>query len=162
MSNTKKTATLGMPHGTANSRLKKNILFHLLKKLKENVCFVCSKDIEVVEDLSIEHKLPWEGRSAELFWDLENIAFSHLRCNRPHIHNGGSLRKLSGPEGTSWCTGHKEFLPIGSFYKTVARWNGLQVNCKECHDVKRGRKSFSGVLAHSAERRTCNSEAVGA
>lgn len=82
-SNERKTETLGMPHGTATNRLRKNILFHLLKKHGENYCFKCSELIEEVEDLSIEHKKPWQGVSAELFWDLENIAFSHLHCNRP-------------------------------------------------------------------------------
>jgi hypothetical protein len=139
MSNTQKAATLGMPHGTANGRLRKNILFHLLKKLKENICFKCNKEILVVEELSIEHKLPWEGRSAELFWDLDNIAFSHLQCNRPHVHHGGSLRKFVGPEGTSWCGGHQQFLPVDNFYKKETRWSGFQINCKECHDTKRGR-----------------------
>ncbi|VVB52086.1 Uncharacterised protein [uncultured archaeon] len=83
MSNEKKSATLGMPHGTASNRLRKIVLFHLLKKLNENTCFKCQGIIEAVEDLSIEHKKPWEGISAELFWDIENIAFSHLNCNRP-------------------------------------------------------------------------------
>jgi hypothetical protein len=83
MSNEKKSATLGMPHGTAMHHLRKNVMFHLLKKLNENVCFKCSAAIEKVEDLSIEHKKPWEGISAELFWDIENVAFSHLHCNRP-------------------------------------------------------------------------------
>lgn len=83
MSNEKKSATLGMPHGTASNRLRKNILFHLLQKLNEAVCFKCQQAIVSVEDLSIEHKKPWEGISAELFWDIENIAFSHLHCNKP-------------------------------------------------------------------------------
>src|SRR5271170_1579899 len=86
MGNEKKTQTLGMPFGTACGRLRKNILFHLLTRLKENICFKCGLTIEKVEDLSIEHKLPWEGRSADLFWSLDNIAFSHLHCNRPHTN----------------------------------------------------------------------------
>jgi hypothetical protein len=130
---------LGMSHGTAVSKLRKNILFHLLKKLNENVCFVCKQVIDNVDDLSIEHIKPWEGRSSELYWDLENIAFSHLICNRPHTYCGGAPRKLIGPVGTSWCAGHQKFLPINSFYKKETRWNSLQVNCKECHDIKRGR-----------------------
>lgn len=73
---------LGMSHGAAAGQLRKRVLFHLLTKLGENVCFKCSEVIDKVEDLSIEHKQPWEGRSAELFWDIENIAFSHLHCNR--------------------------------------------------------------------------------
>jgi hypothetical protein len=83
-SNRKRAAFLGMPFGTACGRLRKNILFHLLKRLNENVCFKCREVIETSKELSVEHKLPWEGISVELFWDLENISFSHLRCNRPH------------------------------------------------------------------------------
>lgn len=101
-SNQRKDATLGMPHGTANGRLKKNILFHLLKKHGENYCFKCTELIEVVNDLSIEHKKPWEGVSATLFWDLENVSFSHLRCNRPDRPAYGD-RTIRVPEGTIWC-----------------------------------------------------------
>jgi len=84
MSNEKKSATLGMPFGTACNRLRKNILFSLLVRLQENVCFKCGELILSVNDLSIEHKQPWEGRDSNLFWDLNNIAYSHLGCNLPH------------------------------------------------------------------------------
>jgi hypothetical protein len=80
-SNDKKSKQLGMPHGTAYARLRKQVLFRLLEKHNENVCFQCSKKIEKVEDLSLEHKIPWLDGSIELFWDLDNIAFSHLNCN---------------------------------------------------------------------------------
>ncbi len=101
-SSTRKKAFLGMPHGTATARLRKSILFHLIQKLSENICFKCSEKIEKVEDLSIEHKLPWEGVSVELFWSLDNIAFSHLRCNRPHRYVGGGVSKRKiGEAGTA-------------------------------------------------------------
>lgn len=81
MSNETKAAQLGMPFGTACGRLRKIVLWSLLKKHNENLCFRCGQEIETVEDLSLEHKQPWEGVSVALFWDLENIAFSHLICN---------------------------------------------------------------------------------
>ena len=98
-SGARKSAFLGMPHGTACNRLRKMILLNLLEKHGENICFKCSQLIESAEELSIEHKRPWEGVSIELFWDLENIAFSHLRCNRNHRWKGGraDMRKV-GPE----------------------------------------------------------------
>lgn len=130
-SNTRKDATLGMPHGTANGRLRKNIIFHLLQKHGEGVCVRCGTAIEKVEDLSIEHIKPWEGISSELFWDLDNIAFSHLRCNVPHVRGGLVLRKR-GPEGTAWCIGHRDFLPVANFHKTKRHWNGLSAYCKDC------------------------------
>jgi hypothetical protein len=81
MANEKKSAFLGMPHGTAFGRLRKIVLFSVLKRHEENICARCSKEIETVEELSIEHLKPWEGISVELFWDVDNIAFSHLHCN---------------------------------------------------------------------------------
>ena len=121
---------LGMPPGTAANRLRKNILFHLLCRLEENVCFRCKEKIQTVDDLSIEHKEPWEGRSAELFWNLNNIAFSHLTCNVPHIRRGGIGHRKIGPEGMAWCIGCQKFEPVENFYKSPTRWNGLQGYCK--------------------------------
>lgn len=44
--NNKKTKQLGMPFGTANGRLKKMILFDLIKKLNLNFCYRCGFEIE--------------------------------------------------------------------------------------------------------------------
>lgn len=138
MSNQKKNETLGMPHGTACHRLRKMILFKLLLKLEENVCVKCHLPIEVVEDLSIEHLKPWEGISAELFWDLDNIAFSHLKCNRPdRPDNGGIKNRFVGPDGTNWCWKHQKFLPVEWFSPNKHRWNGLHNLCKECAHYNR-------------------------
>jgi hypothetical protein len=87
--NDKKKQQLGMAIGTASARLRKMILFELVRRLKLDVCFRCGKLIETVGNLSIEHKEPWLDVSVDLFWDLENIAFSHLSCNvasarKPH------------------------------------------------------------------------------
>ena len=129
--NERKDATLGMSHGTASNRLRKNILFNLLCKLNENVCFKCTQKINNVDELSIEHKLPWEGISAELFWDLNNIAFSHVRCNRPHRLHGP---KIFVPEGMAWCSGHQMALPISEFHRRINRnkSSDLQPYCKSC------------------------------
>lgn len=134
---------LGMPHGTAANKLRKNIMFHLLKKLTENICFVCHFRIEKVEDLSIEHKEPWEGRSVELYWSLDNIAFSHLKCNRQHAFVGGIGRRIKSPDGMNWCRTHKQYLPVDRFSTQPSRWNGLCFDCRDCTNAtKRGsRKS---------------------
>lgn len=89
-SNEVKTQQLGMPIGTASNRLRKLIMFDLLKKLYLNVCYQCGEDIQTEDELSIEHITPWlhSENPTELFFDLHNISFSHLRCNikaiRPH------------------------------------------------------------------------------
>lgn len=133
-SNARKSAFLGMPHGTACGRLRKLVLFHLLQKHGENVCYRCSRLIETADELSIEHKQPWEGVSAELFWAMDNIAFSHLRCNLPHNYRGnGVWRRKVGPEGTAWCRRCKAFLPVAEFSVHRARWNKLQPWCDGCY-----------------------------
>lgn len=79
----KKFDQLGMPIGTASNRLRKLVIFSLLKKLGENFCFQCGAEIESEEDLSIEHKIPYldSENPKSLFFDIDNIAFSHLTCN---------------------------------------------------------------------------------
>ena len=92
--NWKKEQVLGMPLGTAMGRLRKNVLFYLLQRHNEHICYKCSKPIETADELTIEHKIPWLDGGTELFWDISNIAFSHAICNRP--------RKLLGEKvGTS-------------------------------------------------------------
>lgn len=86
-----------MPVGTAWARLRKIVLFDILKRHNENICYQCGKVIESVEVLSIEHKKPWQNENPKLFWSLDNIAFSHLSCNvanaRRRKANHGSVRK---------------------------------------------------------------------
>jgi hypothetical protein len=87
-----------MPHGTANAKLKKIILFDLVKKCNLDVCYRCGEKIENIEDLSIEHKIAWQQSEnpKEAFFDLDNISFSHLNCNSvarerrvPHLTQRG-------------------------------------------------------------------------
>lgn len=94
-----KSLFLGIPYGTAAGRLRKNILFSLVVRLGEDVCFKCSERILSVEELSIEHKEPWQNVKKEMFWDLNNIAFSHLRCNRPSKMKNGNTYKISCYKG---------------------------------------------------------------
>ena len=131
-SNKKRAEQLGMPYGTAANKLKKMLLFKFAQELGYDQCFVCKKPIEVVDDLSIEHKDPWFNRpgGTEKFWDLSNIAFSHLSCNRPHRTNSEVMRKV-GPTGTRWCYKCKEYLPLDSFQSNKSHWSGKNNLCKE-------------------------------
>lgn len=137
-SNKRKTKFLGMPYGTAWNRLRKSIMFSLIKELGKDICYVCSKKIETEKSLTIEHKLPWEGRSKDLFWDLTNIAFSHAKCNKRQTKTSESIRKV-GPEGTNWCGKCKKFLPNNKFHKDPSRWSGLNNRCNDCRQRLRKR-----------------------
>jgi hypothetical protein len=81
--NKMKTEQLGMSFSKACAILRKSILFDLIFKLGLNTCYKCHTEIKNVKDLSIEHKIPWQysENPKELFFDLNNIAFSHLSCN---------------------------------------------------------------------------------
>lgn len=78
----KRDVQLGMNYGTASNRLVKDILFSLIVETKKDICFQCGEKI-LRSDLSIEHKMPWldTENPTEVFFDLNNIAFSHLSCN---------------------------------------------------------------------------------
>jgi len=73
---------LGMNITTARSRLVADLLYSFVERLG----IVCHRCGEVMsrQTVSIEHKTAWLGEpnSVELYFDLRNIAFSHLACNK--------------------------------------------------------------------------------
>jgi hypothetical protein len=143
----RKADQLGMEFGKANRVLHKMMFFELAKRLELDSCFRCGKKIETLREFSLDHKLKWLDVSAELFWDLANIAFSHLACN---ISDGSknfteaksaALQKgrsklpryaANAPEGLAWCSGHKQYLPTDRFHKSKRSATGTQSYCKEC------------------------------
>jgi hypothetical protein len=130
LSSKRKSEFLGIPHGTASNKLRKLVLFSLLERHKENVCFRCSAIIETVEELSLEHKLPWENISVELFWDLNNVAFSHMKCNRPHNPKIGVQREFKG--GKFKCSFCGEFKFPHDFNICNERPSKRKSLCKKC------------------------------
>lgn len=125
---------LGMPASTASKRLKKTLFFNLLKKHSENICKVCALPIEKEEELTVEHILPWENRSKELFFDVTNIAYSHLKCNTPHKTRKGviSERRIDLPEGMSWCSRCEQFKSLNEFSRHSQIYNKVRRWCREC------------------------------
>jgi hypothetical protein len=104
----KKERLLGESYGAATARLRKEVLFQLLVNQGLNVCFQCGKEIAEAGDISIEHKVPWMSAEnpKEAFYDLDNVAISHLRCNVragnhkvPRPNNRG---ELNGSAKLNW------------------------------------------------------------
>jgi len=87
---------LGVSYGTAQNKLKKLIMFDLLKQQGNNICYRCGKEIETADELSIEHKKAWFNISIELFWNLDNVAFSHFTCNSGNHVIGAERDKKTG------------------------------------------------------------------
>src|SRR5271157_5396828 len=136
-SNAKKAEQLGMPYGTASGRLLKRLLLRMAQDLHRDTCYRCGKKIETVEELSIEHKEAWLDVSVDLFWDLDNVAFSHRVCNvRAGRRDVPKLREqldeiridhvTTAPEAMAWCYGHKRFLKKDLFNANKWYPSGVQ------------------------------------
>lgn len=123
-SNDKKVAQLGMPVGTASNRLRKSIIFNFLKKLNENFCFQCGSEITSENELSIEHKVPYLDSEdpIDLFFNLDNIAFSHLTCN---VGAARQPRKLTGLDDLRMIHG------------SINTYNLRGCRCEKCVEVKK-------------------------
>lgn len=80
-----------MNPSTAQHRLLKDILWNLILKTNQNFCCKCGCEMTRA-DFSIEHVEPWldSDDPVRLFFDMNNISFSHLVCNmasrRPPSH----------------------------------------------------------------------------
>lgn len=118
---------LGMTVGIASYLLKKQMLWRFMPDEMKN-CLRCGERL-TVEDFTLDHKVPWRGMDTDRFWDLDNIGYSHHRCNSSA---GRPTKKKVGPEGTAWCGQHQEFFPIECFHRNRRNWNGVHRECKEC------------------------------
>lgn len=100
--NAEKSKQLGMSFSTASHHLRKSLMFQLVQQCERDVCHRCGEQIDSADNMSIEHINPWlhSDNPKELFFDLDNIAFSHRSCNY-----GETTRKVfvgdSGFKGVS-------------------------------------------------------------
>lgn len=95
---------LGMDLGTAQHRLRKQVLFRLVKETCGIKCYRCSKDMSE-DDFTLDHKVAWRNspKAEALFWDSDNVAWSHSVCNTQASRSANGLlefckngHKLSG------------------------------------------------------------------
>lgn len=78
----KKQQQLGINPSTASGKLVRDILYKFILELDLNNCYHCKLPM-TRETFSIEHKIPWLDSEdpIKLYFDLENISFSHQSCN---------------------------------------------------------------------------------
>lgn len=154
----KKSKQLGMNFSTASARLDRMILFMLVKECNRDTCYRCNKKIERYQDLSTEHKEPWQDIDSALFWDLDNISFSHRSCNAAAGARGrlpGNEKASKAPFGTVWCSGHKDYLPKENFHREARNKSGFSSLCKKCYKEREYPGSYGRVAklvdAHGLE-----------
>lgn len=154
-SNQRKSDILGMPFGTACNKLRRMVMFSLLVRYRENVCFKCGKLILKADDLSLEHEA-WQSAGASLFWDLDNITFSHVRCNLP---TGIVRREIV--DGTLWCSSCKSLHPIALFHKETRQRTGYALLCKKCSNAKRKKVKAQGDCRYCGALRGTRNFRIG-
>ena len=103
VSNAVKAEVLGEPFGTASHKLRKSLLFDAIGRLGERNCYQCGNLIEKIEEFSIEHKQSWmrSGDPIGSFYSLENISYSHVRCNVAAAHRPNKVYKSVAERSTS-------------------------------------------------------------
>ena len=121
-------AALGMLYSTARSRLSKSIIYSLAKRLRLLNCHRCGLEIDNEKDLSIEHKESWilSSTPKKLFFDIDNIAFSHLHCN---CTAGGYSRGVIA-RGKDVCKNGHPFDAINTYFYG----NGNR-KCRACRAI---------------------------
>lgn len=132
-----KSEFLGENFSSANYRLQRRIMFNLIQQLKQDICFRCERRIESYEDFSIDHKEFWLGINIKLFWDLDNIAFSHFNCNAKVNRQSIIPRIRKVVAGKIKCSHCKEFKAVQNFSK--GNKYGFQSECRPCRSVLRRR-----------------------
>ena len=99
----KKSQQLGMSSGKASGILLKDILWDMLVKTNQTLCYHCGEEMSR-STFSVEHKEPWldSEEPKQLFFSLENISFSHFLCNclaarrAPQVKKHGISRYRAG------------------------------------------------------------------
>lgn len=95
---------LGINYSTARNRLNRLIFFNLVVELKKNICFRCKELILDSKDLTVDHKINWlhSENSKDLFFDMDNVAFSHARCNYSAARCRSTVFSSTGFKGVSY------------------------------------------------------------
>jgi hypothetical protein len=87
----------------------------------------------------ISKRKKWYDREAwEELFNLAGIDLPPL-LEKPKKRDR-CVRKI-GPEGKSWCSAHKDFIPNDRFERNASRWNGLQGQCVDCRKLQPSRAS---------------------
>jgi len=110
----KKQKQLGMNPSTAQARLLRDLLFDFAVK-SGHKCFRCGESLDR-KTFSIEHIENWldSDNPVEKFFDIKNIAYSHLSCN------AGASRTVRGQVRRHG----------------LKRYNTYGCRCEVCKDAK--------------------------
>lgn len=152
-SNRRKDELLGEPHGTAANRLRKIVLFKYVQLAGHDSCYRCSRRIERVDELSLEHVVDWQSAADPVaaFFDIEMIRFSHLRCNSSASDKS---KFVSRNTGKTHCDSGHEFTAENTL--RYQRQNGYWIrDCRTClrEKMRRVRRYLLSAKESALSRR---------
>jgi hypothetical protein len=77
----KQHKALGMNPSTARHRLRMDLLFKMATQLG-HTCYRCGEPL-TRDTFSLDHKVSWVNHKEplQMFFDTDNVAFSHQSCN---------------------------------------------------------------------------------
>lgn len=106
----RKSEQLGCNFGNASFKLRSLVIFNLIEKHGLNKCYRCGETIKSVNDLTLDHKIDWldSENPKQLFFDVDNIAFSHANCNRLSRRTPRKVKSKTGFKGVYYDAGRKK------------------------------------------------------
>jgi len=91
--NKQKESQLGMKLCQARTLLHRKLIFSLIEKSDQNLCFKCSRPM-TENNYSIEHRDEWlyADDPVKAYFNMDNIAFSHRKCNKGNRGRGSKSK----------------------------------------------------------------------
>lgn len=125
---------LGMGVASATGKLRKLLLYEFARRLNLISCYRCHRTIESIDEFTVDHKKNWLHKSADLFWDIDNIAFSHFVCNTTHNRTAEMYKHRTNKK----CNECGEVKAIKSFGKHK---QGSEIRirsyCNQCRSIRK-------------------------
>ena len=114
---------LGQNTGGAAYVLYRKLLFKMVQELGRDQCHRCGQEIENYESFSIDHIESWRlaDDPKAVFFDLENIAFSHRSCNEYAGAAAQNAAKTHCPQGHEYTEDNTYRYGNGRYCRSCSR-----------------------------------------
>jgi len=128
-----------MSGGKARNILVYDILLAYAQKLNRDTCFYCGEKITSSKELAVGHKIPflYSDDPKGLFFDLNNVAFCHRKCNCANSRTlkENQKKSINSKIGTVGYKGVRFRKDRGTYYSRITI-DGKEVTIGSGRDPK--------------------------